>query len=131
MSVRHKVDPARHLVEVALSGSVDFPLVRRMVEEYTHDPEFDPDYDKLLDLTAVTDFQLSGADVRDISSWPDGFNADTRMAVIAPDDDAFGISRMYELNKQGPRKIRTFRDRLAALRWLGIDTSQPLEPTGS
>lgn len=43
-----------------------------------------------------------------------------RVAVLAPDDLTFGLSRVYQLTTDGnlPESQRVFRDRPSAIRWL-------------
>jgi len=78
--------------------------------------------DLLLDLSAVKDVMLNGDEVQSRSRYfADKIHADTRVAVAAGEDIAYGFSRMFELivSACNPRiDIRVFRKRVEAETWL-------------
>ena len=50
----------------------------------------------------------------------DELNVRTRLALVAPADDVFGISRMYQLLRgdSTPEEIAVFRETAKAVAWL-------------
>ena len=84
---------------------------------------YDPALDDLVDLTLVTDLDVSGAAVRRLADlFEDGPAAPpTRLAIVAPRDHHFGLARMYQsLRAEAPEETRIFRARADALAWLGL-----------
>ena len=88
------------------------------------DPSYDPSFHDLVDLTAVTSFDVSSEGVRQLA---DGFRATdalglhTRLAIVAPNDALFGMSRMYGiLRDDAPEEIQVFRNRTDATAWLAM-----------
>ena len=84
-------------------------------------------YDELVDMTAVTSIPAPSPDsvhaLAALAASMDPPAVRSKFAIIAPDDLAYGLGRMYQTHRGlagGPRKevavFRTVRDGLA---WLG------------
>jgi hypothetical protein len=55
---------------------------------------------------------------------------ESRLAIVAPRDELFGLGRMYEfLRGDSPVDVRVFRERKEAELWLGL-SKDPAEPDG-
>jgi hypothetical protein len=95
------------------------------IKQVTAHPDFQPDYDHLVDMRAVSAFQPDTKDIR-IRSQHDRENVrlDTsRIAIVATNNVVFGMARMYETFMEGADvTVRTFRDMAEAEAWLGLDT---------
>lgn len=86
-------------------------------------------YDELIDMTRVTmiDAPSSGRvrDLAALSADMDSTVTGTRLAIVAPDDLAYGLGRMYqnyrELNPQSRREVGVFRTMEEALAFLQIE----------
>ena len=83
------------------------------------DPDFDPNYSQLLDLTHVTRFDLNAADLRQLAE-DDPFTTSSRRAFLVPNDLSYGLGRMYEIFREsaGEHGIRIFRSLDEALDWI-------------
>ncbi|HYW32719.1 MAG TPA: hypothetical protein VE869_14565 [Gemmatimonas sp.] len=86
-------------------------------------PDYDATADDLVDLRGVTHLGVTPEGLRGIMSMftpIDELGIATRLAIVAPTDAVYGVSRMYELLRGDgvPEEIRVFRDLNAALQWL-------------
>ena len=90
-------------------------------------------YNELVDMTRVERIALPHADrVKDLASLASGMddpNSRTRMAVVAPDNLAFGLGRMFqahrELDRRSTKEVGIFRTMEEALAFLELE--KPLE----
>jgi len=86
-------------------------------------------YDELVDMTHVTQIALpSAARVSDLAAVAAGMDAvrrSSKFAIVAPDDLAFGLGRMFqtrrELEPSSTTQVGVFRTMDDALAFLGID----------
>ena len=84
------------------------------------DPDFDSSFSQLIDCTQVTELRVSSSGVRRVAKTK-LFDATSRRAIVADQNQVFGMARMFELMNGGPEEIRVFRDMKEARRWLGLD----------
>ena len=95
----------------------------------------DPEpFDRLLDLTAVSEIRLSGGDLYRIAqarhTATEGRPA-FRTAILAATPLAYGTGRIYEALLAGSAiRVGVFRDADGAAEWLGVPRSV-VEPPGS
>jgi hypothetical protein len=88
-------------------------------------------YDELMDMTAVTEILVPSPDrVRQLAvlaSNMDSSKSAGRFAVIAPQDVAYGLGRMYQAHRNlsdgGARAVAIFRTEDEARVFLGIETA--------
>ena len=88
-------------------------------------------YSELVDMTEVTDIALPSVHrVRDLASLAasmDDQYSSSRMGIVAPDDLAFGLGRMFqsyrELEKDRTKEVGVFRTHEEAFAFLGIADS--------
>jgi hypothetical protein len=84
-------------------------------------------FDEVIDMTAVERIELPSADgVRQLaalSASMDDPEAPSKFAIVAPQDIAFGLGRMYEAHRamsaQSAKEVGVFRTMTEALAWLG------------
>ncbi len=76
----------------------------------------------ILDLTAVTSFDVSPATIRQLAKSPSAFpNPDHPRIFIATSPDIFGMARMFEIEGQERRQnLHVVRSEKEALAILGI-----------
>jgi hypothetical protein len=94
-------------------------------------------FDELMDMSSVKEIGgLSTPGVQelaDLSAAMDRTDVSTRFAVVAPDDLAFGLARMYgayrETNSHSTKQVAVFRTRADALRWLGVSSDGLADPS--
>ena len=85
-------------------------------------------YNELIDMTRVERIALPSTErVRDLAQLAagmDDISSSSRMAVVAPDDFAFALGRMFqahrELDRRSTKKIGIFRTMAEALAFLEI-----------
>jgi hypothetical protein len=90
-------------------------------------------YDELVDMSEVEQIVLPSADrIRELarlSASMDPRSSESKLAIIAPDDLAFGLSRMYEtyrgLNDRSTKQTQVFRSLAAAWTFLGLEADCP------
>lgn len=125
MDVIHKrVDLQQQLTTFTLTGDIgDFRLVIDAINEF-----YKGDVTKLVlwDMTNADVNRISTQEVNKIADLP-LYKAERRMggknAIVAPDQLAYGLSRIYEtvvgLQNQ-PFETRVFRNLEDACAWLGV-----------
>lgn len=76
----------------------------------------------ILDLTAVTSFEVSPATIRQLAKSPSAFpNPDHPRVLIAPSDSMFGFARMFEMEGQDKRpNLHVVRSEKEALAIFGV-----------
>ena len=88
----------------------------------TRDPDFKPNYRQLLDGREITSVKVTPDGVRALiagNPWGKG----ARRALVAADETAFGLARMFELGRPNPEdEFRVFRSMSEAREWLVLST---------
>ena len=120
MPISYEIDPKRRLIISRLTGIVTDEDVHEQRRRLSADPQFDPNYKQLIDLTGITEVRVTGATVRGAASVQ-YFAPGTRRAFVAGTDLTFGLARMFALRAEGEgQTIEVFRDRKQAEEWLGL-----------
>lgn len=134
MPIEYSIDPSRRLVAARGLGV----LTSEDVFGYQREVWSRPDvvgYDELMDMAEVT-----RVDVPDPPG--DGFRAlagesaasdapakPTKFAIVAAENFAFGLARMYqayrELEPRSTKEVKVFRTMSEALAFLGIERLEP------
>jgi len=126
MGIHYRIDEESKLVLAAVVGRVTNADVLEYAKRRLDEPDHLRASHEVMDLRAIAlDSPVTSEGVRRLAQfWGDrsGKIAGGRLAIIAPSDLSFGMSRMYEaLRDDGPDSIRVFREPLEALRWLEVD----------
>jgi hypothetical protein len=116
----YRIDTDAGVVFTTLEGVVPLAELRDLQRALAADPLLNSSMKSLIDLTNVTDLQLSGIDVRNLAG-SGAFSLTAQRAIVASTDAAFGMGRMYEILSEG-RSDRTgvFRTMAEARAWLGL-----------
>ncbi len=93
-------------------------------------------YDEVVDLSLVEELVLASGDrvraLADLAAAMDTSGRSTKLAIVAPQDLAYGFARMFEtyrtMNQSGAKLVSVFRSMRAALDWLGVEV--PGGPSG-
>jgi hypothetical protein len=119
MPAFYKIDKQRKLVMSKGTGVLTMTEALAHQRKLLKDPDFDPSYSQLLDVTHVTDVDLSTEDIRRLAVTK-VFSADSRRAILVNNDLQFGLSRMFEVFREnmGETGIRVFRNLDDALDWV-------------
>ena len=86
-------------------------------------------YDELVDMSSVTAIDMvTDERVEELATEAavrDAVHGPAKLAIVAPDDIAFGLSRIFQIYRQvepgSTKNVRVFRTMDAALEFLGID----------
>jgi hypothetical protein len=122
MAVRYVIDKERRLVISTATDCLTFADATAHQQQLVNDPEFNPDFDQILDGTRVTSLDLSVDQTRTLARR-EMFSATSRRAFVASNTAIFGMARLFgiyhEMSKS-PSNFRAFHDMSAALEWLGV-----------
>ncbi|HWF04412.1 MAG TPA: hypothetical protein VHA06_12030 [Candidatus Angelobacter sp.] len=88
--------------------------VWQLIDALKKNPEYDPDFDELIDCSAVTENRVTAATLGSVQS-----SSKPRRAVVAPSNANYGVSRIFQA-LQSKQKIEVFRTLADAEEWLGI-----------
>lgn len=119
MSVQ--IDHDLKLTIVALHGDFDLEVVKGLVQSLTEHQEYDPTYSALYDLRDVTMGAVTADQLQRLAFdvFDPGWNG-TKFAMVAEDDDVYGMARVYAAvaDETGQQQRRAFRSMDAAMGWL-------------
>jgi hypothetical protein len=135
MPLEYRIDQARRVVFATATGLLSDQDLFTYQREVWSRGEL-AGYDEVVDFGAVEDLVLSSGDrlraLADLASTMDVPGASSRLAIVAPQDFAYGLARMFEtyrtMNQHGSKVVSVFRSMQAALDWLGFES--PGEPAG-
>jgi hypothetical protein len=119
MPTFYKIDKERRLVMSTYSGVLAIADALGHQKNLLDDPDFDPSFSQLFDVTHVTDVRLTAEDVRTLAQRT-VFSPDSRRAILVSNDLQFGLSRMFGVIREtkGEKGIRVFRKLEDALEWV-------------
>lgn len=105
------------------SGEIDDADLMGAYTELLRDPDYDHGADDLVDLRGVARFGVTETGFKNIIllfAPVDQLEIPTRLAIVAPRDDIYGVSLMYQTlrGEDVPEQIEVFRDIGAAEDWL-------------
>lgn len=116
----YEIDPARRLVTTRVWGAATDEDIHEHGRRLRADPQFDPTYRQLADISDVTEIRVSSKTIEDLSRGQ-LFAPGTQRAFVASSEAVFGLLRKYELHADSlGQTVRVFRDRTAAEEWLGL-----------
>jgi hypothetical protein len=95
MPVQVAVDRGRKLVITSYSGEVSDADVASQISEIKRSAPYDPDYRAITDFTAVTQFNISTNQIREVAETQSPL-AESKRVMVAPSDVAYGTSRMFQ-----------------------------------
>jgi hypothetical protein len=119
LPVFYKIDKERRVVMTTGSGAFTLADALRHQDSLLQDPDFDPSYSQIMDVTHVTRFDVDAGDIRKLAQRTI-FSPQSRRAIIVSTDLAYGYGRMFELFREGfgETGIRVFRTLEEALDWV-------------
>jgi hypothetical protein len=119
MPIEICVLPGQRLVETRASGSVEDADLLTATDRIAANPDFEADFDQLVDLSGATASSVTPAGLRAMLGRDPIFAPSSRRAVVAPEDLGFGLARMFEMHRDGEAgELRVFRARHEAVGWL-------------
>ena len=115
----------RLVISIGL-GLVTFAELKANADKLAKDPDFNPEFDQLVDATAMAELQVSVDEARTLAQV-NLFSPNSRRAFVAPQPAAFGMIRLwsaYHELRSEPSDVAVFSDLATALAWLGRDTME-------
>lgn len=122
MPSRYTIDVERKLVVTTGWGRVTFAELLAHQEQLAGDPHFDPEFNQLVDATAVTGLEVSVEEARRIVSRK-LFSTTSRRAFLGSGLSVVAVGRLMKAFAhvaKGREQISVFHERDAALKWLGL-----------
>ncbi len=122
MPCSYAIYKERRLVITKVWDRVTFSEIRSHQEQFRNDPDFDPQFNLLIDATAATALDISTDEARTIASQG-LFSPASRRALLASNPAIFGMGRLigvYHAMATKQEQLRVFYDRALALQWLGL-----------
>ena len=115
----YKIDTEHGVVLSTASERFSHEDFRSHQEKLARDPAFDPHYAQIADFTHVTQFDLSEDEIWQMAQGSI-FDAHSRRAILASNEEGYGYARRYELVREsaGATGIRVFRSLDDALEWV-------------
>lgn len=124
MPLRYVIHKPRRLVHTTGWDRLTFAQTTSYIDQLLNDPDFDPEFNQLVDLTALAGLGMTTEETKLIAGRS-GFSPTSRRAFVAPDPAVFGMSRLFaaynEISNK-PSQICVFRDLPSALKWLGLES---------
>ena len=119
MPAFYKIDRENRLVMTTASGTVTLADALAHQEKLRRDPDFDPSFSQLLDVSFVTRLEITREHVR-LLAQSSSFLHNSRRAVLVSNDTAYGLARMFEMLREsaGDTGIEVFRSLDEALDWV-------------
>jgi hypothetical protein len=96
MPVVLKIDARRKVVYSAFYGKIDDAEVAGHRSAIASDPDFSPDFNEIIDFTAVTDASLSESTLAAMAANPSLFHESVLHIVVAPADLLFQLASKYK-----------------------------------
>jgi hypothetical protein len=123
MPCHYVIDRERRLVITTASDRVTFAEVKTHQDQLRSDPDFNPEFNQLIDATAITVLDVSVDEAKELARRT-MFSATSRRAWVATSPVIYGMMRLagtyHEMSKE-PSNVSVFYDLPSALKWLGLE----------
>jgi hypothetical protein len=119
MPAFYKIEKENRLVLSTASGIVTMNEVWGHQQKLAVDPDFDPTFSQLMDVSHITKIELTTEDIRRLAQET-LFHPTSRRAILVNSDAAFEFARMFQMLREsaGETGIEVFRDLNDALEWV-------------
>jgi len=133
MPCSYVIDKERRLVITTGEGCVTPAEIKALRKQARGDPDFDREFNEVVDFRAVTALDINSQQVWDLAGT-EVFSPHSKIALVASSPAIFGIGRMYstynEMSKAASY-VSAFYDLASALKWLGVESlSETIRPEG-
>lgn len=123
MPCRYVIDKERKLVVSTGWGHVTVDEMMVHDDRLRSDPDFSPEFNQLVDGTAVESVEGTRDEIRSATGRRSPFSPSSRRAFVAASTFVYGMERMVttyiEMSKT-PSLLGVFHDLPSALEWLGL-----------
>jgi hypothetical protein len=113
----------RNLVISTGSDRVTWEEIKARQDQTENDPGFHPEFNQIVDLRAVTGFDMTSEQARALARRRT-FSSTSKRAFIATEPAVFGVGRMWQILSElsdNQSQIRVFYDLSSALKWLELE----------
>lgn len=125
MPIEYTIDHARRLVLATGRGTLSGDDIFGYQKDVWSRPEVSG-YDELMDMTDIEKIDLRSVEhikqLAELSASMDATAAQSRFAIVAPGDYAYGLGRMYEsyrrLEGRSTKQVGVFRSHADAMAFL-------------
>ncbi len=129
MAYSYNIDKQNHLVRVTVTGHDTVLVNKARIEQIVSDPDWESGYDVLVDFRGTYRFDLSVPDIEELAALHESLGeaiGNGMLAVVAPSDVVYGVSRMWETVTESHTFMTTniFRTMREAEEWLGLSHSE-------
>ena len=132
MPIDYRIDADRRLVIASGRGIVTDQDVFGYQREVWSRLEL-AGYDELIDMSAVQRIDVPSPqrvmELARLSAMADAGASASKLAIVAPGDQAFGLGRMYQVHRNleggSSKQVGVFRSQREALAFLGIEGEPP------
>lgn len=121
MPAWYKIDRDHRFVMSTGSGTLTKDDMLGHQNRLIQDPEFDPEFNQLLDFTHVSKIEVDECDIR-LLARRSVFSPQSRRAVLVIDKRARELVKLFENLRAavGERNIRSFQTLDEAIEWLAL-----------
>jgi len=116
----YSIDRANRLVLTKIRGEVTVEDSLAHQKRLMADPEFDPDFDQLIDSSGALSWPIAAAEAR-ILAQRKVFSTDSCRAFVATRPALFGLARLMKSTHEastGAKLAEVFSDKGSALEWI-------------
>jgi hypothetical protein len=119
MPVSYAIDKENKLVVGTATGVVTLDEILESRRQLLNNPDFDPTFFQLGDLSGVTKVDLTADQVKMLAETSP-FSPASRRAFVGESLEVYGLVRMFEIVRglRGDHNVRAFRSCDKALAWL-------------
>jgi len=123
--ILHRYDPSLCTLFLEFRGEVSEAELLETASKLATDGAIPPGHRELVDLSRLEQTDVTSGALRRVAriyADTDHRPGDSQVAIVAPGDLFFGLSRMYEAYRDGAGlRMRIFRSLAEARTWLGLD----------
>lgn len=123
MPCSYVIDSQKRLVLSTAWDRITFNEVIAHQDQLSSDSAFNPDFDQLVDATAVTAVDATLDEIKRVASRHI-FSSSSHRAFVASKPEVFGVGRLLGAHMgmgRTPQQVHIFYDLPSALKWLGLD----------
>ena len=117
--MKHRIERNQKLIVSTAEGFVTFAEIKDRQDRLLSDPDFNADFDQLIDVTTATDVAITAAEARNIAERQI-VSKESLRAFVATRPHIYGLGRMMEAFHGTRAKAAVFYGMDAALDWLKI-----------
>jgi len=119
MPASYKIDKELRLVTTIGSGRLRLGDALAHQESLRKDPDFDPSFSQLMDLTQVTQYDIDSNDIHKLTHRG-VFSPTSRGAILVEGDLGYGFGRMFEILRENAGESESAFSAIAMKLWIGF-----------